>query len=677
MNSLSGAALLALGVATSVLLTGLTFRDKVESEGIGSLGVLLSAWTYFFAIVIGAFHIAGYVEIVVGIAAVSTTSAAWTTLIVFVIALGAHRCAQVRGRQGFVLIFDAVRSGTRAVIHCEPKWVVVSAVALIVLLAVSSFIIGYPRGTEALAYHLPNGVWALQNESLHLRDKIYYSALPANDGLWYSLLLTTLSERFVAMGEVPFLPMLALTIYGISRKAGADTRGATLSAVGILSLPLIALQAMTAESDVAGLTFLSIALYFLLSSEPGNGRYVVAGLAVGLAFGFKTLNLIAGALLATVALVEPWFRRGERSRWYVKTGLMWVAALALGSFWAVRNAVETGNPLYPVYVKFLFDTIGWPSAWDIDYGAFLDGQFRWVRSAQEWLFYPWIEWHYADSGTHYKSNAGLGAYFAAAIPLTWLHALVTMVIARERNIVDESQRARLILVCGGTALVAAWYLIGNREPRYVSAAWIFIAPLAGYTIASINRRPRQWLEGLLSVCAAWMLFIFVARELIVFGDRIIYSRHFSRHMHYEYPVEVDRLPSNSTIVNLDDRPANYMLAGDRLSNRVIDYQWSVRNFGVDVSPKSTHELSLDRDAKGLLLTAKKLADLRATHVYYRAKTPLRHDECIQLRELSRLDRNPVSGARVDPPKILLQLDLANCGVDPDAASGVNAGPSQR
>jgi hypothetical protein len=237
---------------------------------------------------------------------------------------------------------------------------------------------------------------------------------------------------------------------------------------------------------------------------------------------------------------------------------------------------------------------------------------------------------------------------------------VESVLRAVRKEWDDASKVRLVLLSGGTILVAMWFLLGGREPNYASAAWSFLFPLAGFTISSVRGGTRTVLEGLLSVCILWMFFSFLSQELFIFGDRVMYSRHFTRAEYYEYPAQADTLPAGATVVNLGYREANYPLVGTRHTNRVIKFESSLRLFGLDANPKG-YKLSIEKDTKGIHLDTGTLRRLGATHLYVRSKVEIAHDACVRLREVGRLDRNPVSGARLDPPKVLYELEYCTRG----------------
>jgi hypothetical protein len=117
-----------------------------------------------------------------------------------------------------------------------------------------------------------------------------------------------------------------------------------------LSVPALADQAGEARNDIVGIFFLLAAVAIALNAyasplrEPISPRIpgtpLVVGLAAGLAAGTK-LNFLLPAVVLVVglAVVAP---RGARWRAF---GASFLAALAGGGYWYLRNLVHTGNPL--------------------------------------------------------------------------------------------------------------------------------------------------------------------------------------------------------------------------------------------------------------------------------------------------------------------------------------------
>lgn len=654
MTALSAVLLLAVSIAGALALArGAARRGDGEVDPLASV---LAAWTWCFAFVTAAFHTLGYLEIASGEALLRMPWALVAGLILVAVvwfaAGGRAQDVVAAARDG-----ASVASG---IWRAEPRWLVRLTVVVYAATLLLVFAIGFPAGAESVAYHLPNGFVAFQTGSLRIADTMFYSANNADAGLWNAYLATFASERFVALAQLPFLPPLALATYGCARRLGADARAAAFAAVGILSVPVIWQHAGVAEADSAGLAFVAIALYFVLARDLPRMRFVVAGLALGLAFGIKSLFLVAGGLVLLVAVALGW-GRDRATRVASDAALVAAAALALGGFWLVRNFVETGNPLYPIAIGGISDLFGWRGAPDIDPADGRAAQFMWVRSLAEWPLYPWLEWHGADAGTHYKSNAGLGALIATALPLS----MVVVAFATLRRSAPREAalaRARRVVLAAGVAMLAAWWLLGQHQPRYASAAFVFLLPIVAVAIAMLQQPARRWFERLLGLACAWMLCAFLTQDLANFGDRVVYSRQTTRALYYEYPSAVDRLPAGAVILNLDSRVANYPLVGARHANRVIRFEIALRSFGIDADQRGWNT-SIKEHTKGVLLTAPAMRKLGVTHVYMRPQPLIGTDGCVTLHELGRIDRNPVSGAAIDPPKVLYRV--AYC----DAAPG--------
>jgi hypothetical protein len=648
-----GALLFLFAALTGVLVGQCAFHGSASAAA--TRWMLAACGT--FGVVIASFLLCGFADLAGAGPVVNTAHAAAVAAgLLVAAALWASRCGVGAGAAFRSTWRDLAGMG-REVAAAQPRWLVLATVGVWALLMVSTFVIGSPRGSEASAYHLFNGVSSLQAESLRLHDRMFLSANPANVGLWYGTLLSFLPERFTAMAQLPFLPVLGLAVYRIARQLGADRRAAVFAAVGMLTMPVVTLHADQAESDVIGMTLLAVALHLVLASELPLRRFVAAGLAIGLAFGVKMLYLVGGGLIFFAALLLPAQARPGRppaaGRWQGAL-LLFASAVAIGSFWLLRNFLATGNPLYPIYVRGVFDALGWPGAPDADYAASLRTQFQWVRSVAEWPVYPWTEWHFASAGTHYKGNAGLGSFFAAAVPVACAVALATALRDALRRQWGDRSRQRAVMLAAGTAMVVIWFLLGDRQPRYASAAWIFLLPLVGTMLSALDGGVRRLAEGVLGVAAAWMLLSIASLELVEFGDRVLYSRQFSRAQYYEYVAEVDRLPRGARVLNLESRTSNFPLTGARHENRVVAYVLSVRKFGIEAK-QTGWDISLDRDTKGLRLTAPELKALGVTHVWMRPTDTTSHDGCVRLRELGRLDRNPVSKAPIAPPKVLYEV----------------------
>lgn len=522
---------------------------------------------------------------------------------------------------------------------------------------------GFPHGYEVSAYHLPVAVAMLQSHTLAVWDGNFPHNFPANASVFFYFFLGFVPEKMVSAVNLIFLLPLAFSVMAISRRVGADRHAAALVACGLLSVPMIAFSAVELSADVGGIAFIAMAMYFALARVPSAGAgALLAGLCAGLALGFKSLHLISIALLALVVCAGAFAGNqhpGAKLLAAVRLGAVFCGATGLmASFWLVRNYLDFGNPLFPVNLPIITDWMGWPKAADVDFLARLTTQFEWVRSTSEWLVYPWVEWQ--NIGQNFKHSAGLGAFVAASVPATL--GLVSAAIVRQGA---RRHRERLPLLLAVFFTLGIWWVLADRQPRYMLAALPFSMPLVAWLATQAERDWRPALNAILGLCIATMLLVFVSKEALLWGDRIVLSGYTTRSLYYEYPKEIDNLPAGAVILNLDDRGWHYPLAGSRLSNRVVSMAEGRRVMGLPP------DLTAPREVR---LRAAALRALGVTHLFV-ARTALIPDPCLRLTEAGRTDRNPANGKLLDGPRRLLAvayLDPAAGGACAEAAAQAGA-----
>lgn len=78
------------------------------------------------------------------------------------------------------------------------------------LLLAGLLVIGFPRGYEANAYHLPNAVNFFRDGSLRIWDTAPMHTYPADASLWNGFWLRLLPERVVSVVNLPFLGLCVL-----------------------------------------------------------------------------------------------------------------------------------------------------------------------------------------------------------------------------------------------------------------------------------------------------------------------------------------------------------------------------------------------------------------------------------------------------------------------------------
>jgi 4-amino-4-deoxy-L-arabinose transferase-like glycosyltransferase len=295
-----------------------------------------------------------------------------------------------------------------------------------------------------------------------------------------------------------FAPLTALGLLAAGRRWFSPAAGG-LAALIHLSTPWIYRISTIALAE-GGLTFylfatlLAVGLAFerfgkTAEAEPrqdgGNLRlFLLAGLLAGSAISCKYPGLISVALpLGAVSAAAPfWLKspRPERLRGCVKIAAVFLlgAGLTFGP-WLLKNAVETGNPVYPL----LYNVFGGRD-WDAELNA------KW-------------------KGGHSSTNYTLSALAANVIDVTaksdWLSPLLFGLaplawLARGR-------RRQVGWLWGAVGyLFLTWWLLTHRIDRFWVPLIPIVALLAGVGATwSDARRWRQFVMCVIAVCVTFNL----------------------------------------------------------------------------------------------------------------------------------------------------------------------------
>ena len=472
---------------------------------------------------------------------------------------------------------------------------------------------------------------------------------PANESIYLALWLQALPERFSAGAQGVFVPLLLLSVYGVSRAVGARVLHAQLSTLGVLSIPMVAFSITQAGADIGGLAMLGMAVYFAVA-QPWAPRVdaLLAGLACGLAYGFKSLHLVSSVSVAA-AFLAVYF--GTQSREQISGRLreativmllFLLAAASTAGFWMIRNYLLLGNPLYPVHFSG-FDLLGWASALDIDYSNRLSTQLEWVRGSWEWPLYPWIEWHFIEQ--NFKHSSGTGAWFAAFVPVGILLALFL-----PSSRFTQGGR-RFILAIASIAVLAVWWFLGDRQPRYALGLLVFAIPLSASLMTSTKGWPRRSLELLAAANAAIMIGLVCATLGLDYADRVVYSQRFERNEWYGYPEVLDDLPLGSIVANLSEsRSRHWALTGKRHTNRVVSSLVARKAIGPVPNLAQDGRQTLD----GLLLR-----ELGVTHVYWDGAIDPIVRRCGRFRLVGEDAFNRVSGKPYSMPRRVYAFDVSD------------------
>ncbi|MGH7213801.1 MAG: hypothetical protein ACREIT_03440 [Tepidisphaeraceae bacterium] len=205
---------------------------------------------------------------------------------------------------------------------------------------------------DGLGYHLPVAVHWMQTEWLSLHQMWFWTQANTYSPLggsvlaaWWMMLCG--DDSLARWVQLPSLALVFLGLVQVCRTLGATTlASAMIAGAAVLSRPLLS-QGVLVKDDVIAAGFFTAAVAALesarLASRAGPWRL---GAAMGMLLATKyTAVLALPALLCGVD--AAWRARWGWRQWLILFGV----TAALAGPWYLRNALLTGNPLYPVLVR--------------------------------------------------------------------------------------------------------------------------------------------------------------------------------------------------------------------------------------------------------------------------------------------------------------------------------------
>jgi hypothetical protein len=569
----------------------------------------------------------------------------WMTFanaIPFVLAVAVAGCVWSRRHRPIYLNQANPSTNQLSVLPFDPTArLVIALVGGGFLLLAGLLVIGFPRGYEANAYHLPNAVNFFRDGSLQIWDAAFMHTYPADASLWNGFWLRLLPERVVSVVNLPFLGLCVLLLYQLCRCSGADRSAAVLVSCGLTTISLFGFCAAELGSDVAGVAFSLAALWLALSRPQLFPRWsVLAGTASGIAYSFKQPHLVSTVLVGLLIVggrAPSGMRQSLSTR--LAHGLSFAAGfMALAGEWLLRNQLELGNPFYPLPLAGVPEFLGFTSASDWSAEEFRSLELEWVDAPWQWLTYPWVEGHRLHQ--NFKFSSGLGPFFAATVPVMWIMWSVMLIREawRYRSSSDCDRTARVLYLCG-TALFLAWWASGSRQPRFAMIGIATLLPLAAVLLTSISGWLRRAYEILLGFGILFMLLVLLVNIGVEEGSLLSLGRLPTRAEAFEYPPRIDDLPDGSVVLDLVGRPFHYQLYGARLTNRVVSYPEAVRLF---------------REGDAWNFRANELHRLGVSYAYALG-VPTVARGCVRLEPDAQLDHNPFNNERFAKPRVLYRV----------------------
>jgi len=360
-------------------------------------------------------------------------------------------------------LWAAVAAGARGLNawrrRASPLAVALAALgAAIVLLALTRAHVPVFADYDSLEYHLaaPARWWA-EGRVTFLRDMVYAN-FPQNTEMLFLLAMSCFGGP--AMGAVVglqvvigFVVLAAGAVGACGARLGRPEAGSAGAAL-LLTAPLLA-ELATLNSYVVELplaAYAMLALYaFLLWRRAGSHRErwryaALCGAMAGLAIGCKYPAVVfvlapIGLFIVGCGVARP----RTLGRAIASAAIVGAVALATASPWFIRNAVNTGNPTYPLLYG-VFDGSNWSPEQDAKFAA--------AHHAADLRFFPLARrfWRYA-----LWRDQPPGGWAPPASPVLLLFIVIPVALADRRS-------TWLVFLGAAVALAAA------ALPRFLPAA---------------------------------------------------------------------------------------------------------------------------------------------------------------------------------------------------------------
>lgn len=207
--------------------------------------------------------------------------------------------------------------------------------------------------TDAVNYHLyPARMYA----ELHR-----WTSLPDNPNFWPETMEMLYSLAFLLNSQVGAQLIHALSFPLIGIVAVALTRRLTLPPVAmpammlLISMPVVAFVVGDSTSNdvpLALFVLLSLFMLFLWRERRSDLLLVLSAIGFGAALGMKHIAILAIPFF--LVIFPLWLRKeGGWGRWLKPSALFFFVALLVALPWYLKSFMQTGNPVWPMFSRFL------------------------------------------------------------------------------------------------------------------------------------------------------------------------------------------------------------------------------------------------------------------------------------------------------------------------------------
>lgn len=361
---------------------------------------------------------------------------------------------------------------------------------------------------DSLTYHLAAPAQFLRAGKVVALPYDHHSYFPFTLEMLYLAGLAARGAVLAKLFHWLMLPLGALALLALGRRA-QSARAGLLAAALYASMPLVLGEATTAYVDLgfAAWVFLALLCFEGATAQRSDARWLWCGAFCGFALGSKYFGWLIFGFLGVWLLVAGARAQTLSAR---RLALFACPALLIGLPWYARNALWTGNPVFP-FAFGIFGGRGWTSAMAAAYDASqtiygfgitpLDAAWLPWRLALTPLgagqpFWPLSNAPAANGKTGLFEVAGL-ALSSFPGPAVWALGVPALAL----------RRARGLRVSGAlfVFLLLFWF-VSSQQIRYLLPALGLLALLGGAFWAqhASQWRLARWVGN--AGLVAWLVF---------------------------------------------------------------------------------------------------------------------------------------------------------------------------
>jgi hypothetical protein len=227
-----------------------------------------------------------------------------------------------------------------------------------------------PHGFDDVSYHLSAvATWIRYGDLRMIRFSMGDPSTPFYPILgeiasWVLIVPFRDSDVAARWTQVFFAAFSFLAVAAIARRLGLSRRSSAFAAIAYAGIyhvfPVLSVSAGNDQST-SFFTLAGIDATLALARRPRPGRAVVAGAALGSLLATKYIGVLFTPLILVMLALAAWIERrrrepAERAPARTLAGAAALLALAMavtGGYTYLRNAVTTGNPIFPAPVEIL------------------------------------------------------------------------------------------------------------------------------------------------------------------------------------------------------------------------------------------------------------------------------------------------------------------------------------